>query len=128
MRSLNFLPLSAQVNGRDRRYDLIYNSLMASPLPLRGSTERKLHASLVERLEAIGHPRPVLDLAGNPRPIRPDELQLYDCDPLGGYVDISDAEYDLVVRHVTATVEAEAFPKPWSREGQALLDYLASIK
>lgn len=123
VRAITFLP--QHPTGRpDREYDITYQSLMSSPLPLRGSTERKLHGELVSRLEALGQPRTPLDGAGNPRAIRPDELQLFDC-PAGGTLELSDPEYDFLSRHVNAMVDADVFPKAWSREGQALVDLLA---
>lgn len=127
MFTLRFLPRSAQGIRPDHQYDIVYQSLMSSPLPLRGSTERKLHGELVTKLEAIGTPVPKFDATGAEREVRADELQLFQCLE-GGNIDVSAPEYDLLQRHVTATVDAEVFPKVWSRQGQQTLDWLASVK
>ena len=110
-----------------KRFELLHNALMQSPVPIRGSTERRMHGELLDKLEGIGSPRDVLDpMTGRPRDHRKDELVLYEC-IAGGTINISDAEYDFVKRHVTAFVDWEGFPKAWSRDGQALLDYLEAL-
>ncbi len=120
MRTLQFDPLS-------RRFDITYSALVQSPVPLNGSTERKLQGELLDRLEGIGQLKPAVDALGNPREHKRDELQLFECVG-GGSIAVSDPEYDLLKRHVVATIDAPGFPKAWSRDGQKCLDWLTELK
>jgi len=119
MRTLQFDPLS-------RRFDITYSALVQSPLPLNGSTERKLQGELLDRLEGIGQLKPALNPDGTTREHKRDELQLFECVG-GGSITISDPEYDLLKRHVVATVDAANFPKAWSREGQRCMDWITEL-
>ena len=124
----NLTFLSPALQGRpDHKYDICYQALMTSPIPLRGSTERKLHGEIASKLEAIGTPKQLYDRNGDPRPTRPDELQFFECLE-NKSVDLSAPEFDLLQRHVNATVEAEVFPKAWSRQGQETIEWLANVK
>jgi hypothetical protein len=120
MRTLQFDPLS-------RQFDITYSALVQSPLPLNGSTERKLQGELLDRLEGIGQLKPALDGLGNPREHKRDELQLFECVG-GGSIAVSDPEYDLLKRHIVATVDSANFPKAWSRDGQRCVDWIEGVK
>ena len=109
----------------NRQYEIAYQALLFSPVPVQ-RTERKVHGELLDKLEAIGEPKPVLDAAGQPRAYGPDEVMLYVC-PLGGSVRLSEAEYDVLTRHVTAIVDGPTFQKALLREADRLVDYLEKL-
>src|ERR1019366_9358511 len=108
MRTLQFDPLS-------RQFDIVYSSLLQSPLPLRGATERRTQIGLLISLVTIGQLKPTRDTLGNPREPTRDELHLYET-VSGGSIAVNEAEFDLLKKHVTATVDSDGFPKAWSRE------------
>lgn len=121
MRTIQFTP-------NDLRFDIIYSALLQSPIPLRGSTERKAHVEVLGKLEAIGKLKRVRDQkTGEERDHRKDELALYETET-GGAVTLSDSEYDLIKRHTTSVVEGEYFPKAWSRQGEAIMELFETLQ
>jgi hypothetical protein len=122
MRILPFAPTSPT----EKAYELVYQSLLFSPLPVQGN-ERKVHGEVLGKLEAIGELKPMLDADGKtPREYGRDEIRLYHC-PAGGSVTLTEAEYDLVKRHVAAIADAPTFPKASSRAIDALIDTLDKL-
>lgn len=115
MRTLTFAP-------NDLRFDLMYSSLVQSPLALNGSTERKTQIGILEKFEAIGTLILVRDQkTQEDRLPKKNELSLYET-LTGGDIELTDPEYDLLKKHATATINADAFPKAYSREGQKIID------
>lgn len=118
MRVVRFEPSS-------RRYEIAYQALLFSPLPVHAN-ERKAHGEILSKLEAIGQLKQMYDGQGAPRGYGPDEVRLYVC-VSGGMVLLTEAEWDLLKRHIVAMVEAPTFSKSLLREGDALVEYVTTI-
>lgn len=113
-----------QFTPNDLRFDICYSALYQSPLPLRGSTERKTQIAIADKLEVIGQIILVRDQqTGEMREHRKNELVLYET-VVGGSVVLTEPEYDFVKRHVAALIDSEVFPKAWTRQGESLTGLL----
>lgn len=120
MRTIQFSP-------NDLRFDICYSALYQSPLPLRGSTERKTQIAVADKLEGIGAVIGVRDQqTGEVREHRKNELVLYET-ITGGAVTLTEPEYDLLKRHATALIDSEVFPKAWARQGESLVEMLDAV-
>lgn len=118
MRVVHFEPAS-------KRYEIAYQSLLYSPLPI-AKHERKTHGSALSKLESIGQVRPIINGAtGEGREPGPDDVRLY-VSVTGGDLALEEAEWDLLARHVEATVQSPTFAKALLREADAFLDALAA--
>ncbi len=118
MRTISFDPSS-------KRYELAYQSLLFSPLPVQGN-ERKVHGELLDKLEKIAQLKQMYDGQNQPREYGPDEIRLY-ASIQGGDVLLTEPEFSLLKRHVTAMADAPTFSKVMSREMDALIEYLETV-
>ncbi len=96
MRTLSFEPDSTS-------YERIYAILVTGD-PVRDRGQAKLHGDVLDKLEKIGQVKPAVDLEGNPREFKRDELRFY-VTVTGGDVVLEEAEYQFVKDRCTA-----AFP------------------
>lgn len=110
----------------DRDFELVYQSLLFSPLPV-AANERKAHGELLDKLERIGERKQLYEADGvTKRDYRRDEIRLYVTS--GGTVSLSEAEYDLMKRHVQAMADAPGFPKSACRAIDALIGRLETLE
>lgn len=95
MRTLTFDPT-------DRKYEVIYQTCVFGDAP-KDRTEGKALGSVCDKFEAIGQLVPLLDDKGRARQPNRNEIRLYETVG-GGVVVLEEAEYDLLVRRVTAAI------------------------
>lgn len=116
MRTLVFEP-------DDKRYERIYG-WMVSGQPLRDRGQARIHASVCDKLEAIGQQRLPVDEKGDPRPYKPDELRFY-VTVTGGAVVLEEAEYEMVQQRTEAAIST--IHPSLTRDYERALAFLESV-
>ena len=117
VRTLSFDPT-------DRKYEFCYNACVYGDAP-KDRLDGKLLGVVLDKLEVVGQLVPLKDEKGNPRSPTKNEIRLYDT-PGGGRVVLEEAEYDLLVRRVTAIIPTTM--PAFARDVERTLSWLEGLE